>query len=39
VKFQKEQYEEEKKKEAAMGLIKKQQLREVLDKQLKEQRE
>ena len=39
VKYQKEQYEDEKRKEAALGARKKQQLREVLDRQLREQRE
>jgi len=36
VKYQKEQFEEERKKEAFMGVQKKMQLREVLDKQLRE---
>jgi hypothetical protein len=39
VKYQKEQYEDEKRKEAALGVHKKQQLRDVLDRQLREQRE
>ena len=39
MKYQKEQYEDEKRKEAALGARKKQQLREVLDRQLREQRE
>jgi hypothetical protein len=38
VKYQKEQYDEDKRREAALGLRKKQQLREVLDRQLREQR-
>lgn len=39
MKYQKEQYEDEKRREAALGARKKQQLREVLDRQLREQRE
>ena len=39
VKYQKEQYEEDKRREAAMGLQKKQQLRDILDRQLREQRQ